>query len=296
MMSTYIRHATMCLIVLMMVVMLIVVYIGNQLITPALVSIGQPPTDLPCQIVSFKDEKQQHISGWLIRGQPNAGVILLLHGVRSNRLSMLNRARFLHQQGYAVLLIDLPAHGESPANSITFGLNESYGVRAAIHYLHQQLPNQKIGVIATSLGAASLVFTAAHIDVDAVVLESMYPTIDEAVGNRLQRHVGIFSHIFAPLLLWQLPIRLDIDPQQLRPIDHLSQLDAPIFIISGAQDQHTTLSETQRLFAVAPQPKTLWMVKGAAHIDLHQFAQTHYEYKISVFFKKHLRDQSIGLS
>lgn len=277
------RRAIICL---MLVIALF--YVGSGLIAPALMSVGQPPLNLPCQIVSFHDEKQQYISGWLIRGQPNAGVILLLHGVRSNRLSMLNRARFLHQRGYSVLLIDLPAHGESPANAITFGLNESYGVRAAVNYLHQMFPHSKVGVIATSLGAASLVFTANHIHVDAVVLESMYPTIDDAITNRLKHHLGTSATFITPLFLWQLPMRLGIQPSQLRPIDHISAVDAPLLIIAGTKDQHTLPQETQRLFGVASPPKTLWMVQGAAHVDLHRFAKTDYEHHISIFLEKYL--------
>jgi len=51
--------------------------------------------------------------------------VLLLHGVRADRREMLGRARFLNRLGYGILLIDLPAHGESPDDHITFGAREA---------------------------------------------------------------------------------------------------------------------------------------------------------------------------
>jgi len=43
-----------------------------------------------------------------------------------------------------------------------------------------------VGVIGVSLGAASLVLAKPDPAPSAVVLESMYPTIEEAVSNRLR--------------------------------------------------------------------------------------------------------------
>jgi len=104
------------------------------------------------------------------------GSVLLLHGLRSDRLQMLARARFLTAAGYFVLLIDLPAHGESSGDRITFGMREGKGVEAALDYLRQRFPRDRIGVIGVSLGAASLVLSHPARPPDAVVLESMYPT------------------------------------------------------------------------------------------------------------------------
>ena len=51
--------------------------------------------------------------------------ILGMHGVRGNRLSMLDRARFLSHAGFSVLVFDFQAHGESSGEHTTFGELES---------------------------------------------------------------------------------------------------------------------------------------------------------------------------
>ena len=58
-----------------------------------------------------------------------------MHGVRSNRLQMLDRARFLNKFGYSVLLFDFQAHGESIGDHITFGYLESLDANAGYSYL-----------------------------------------------------------------------------------------------------------------------------------------------------------------
>ncbi|MES2933941.1 MAG: alpha/beta hydrolase [Pseudomonadota bacterium] len=255
-------------------------------------SIGTPPPDLSAQNIKFHDGTGQSISGWMVHGKPGAGVVLLLHGVRADRREMLGRARFLKQLDYSVLLIDLPAHGESSGEYISYGLKEAQGVKSALTYLARTLPSEKVGVIGVSLGAAALVLAKPTPAPSAVVLESMFPTIREAVTDRLNLYLGSAGEYLAPLLLWQMPLRFSISPDQLRPIQELAAWHAPILIAAGAIDQHTTLAETKRIFAAANQPKQLWVVDAAAHVDLHAFDTKTYEAKISTFLAQHLRTGS----
>lgn len=270
---------------------LAVVGVGELLSRPATREIGPAPADFSAVVVHIPVVGTGGLAGWWARGEPGKGVVLLLHGVRANRTQMLQRARFLKRNGYGTLLIDLPAHGESPGERITFGAREAAGVVAALGFLRQEALNERIGVIGVSLGAASVVLAAPLPPPDAVVLESMYPTIDEAVSNRLTARLGAWGRYLAQPLLWQLPMRAGISTGDLRPIDGLPRLRAPVLIASGADDQHTPWVETVRLFDAANEPKQLWRVDGAAHVDLHAFAPQDYERHVLHFLARHLRGQ-----
>ena len=265
---------------------------GEVLSRPALRPVGQPPTDFPAQIVRIPTESSRFVMGWFARAEKNGPAVLLLHGVRADRTQMLRRARFLIEAGYSALLIDLPAHGESPGDRITFGARESTGVRASIDFLRRELPGQSIGIIGVSLGAASTVLAGLQPSPDAVVIESMYPTIEEAVSDRLTMRLGPLASELVPLLLWQLPLRTGVSAAELRPIEKLPSLHAPLFVISGAEDQHTKWVQTQRLYDAAQQPKELWKVQNAAHVDLHSFAPEEYRRRILLFLGKHLRNEA----
>ncbi|MBS0388791.1 MAG: alpha/beta hydrolase, partial [Proteobacteria bacterium] len=194
--------------------------------------------------------------------------------------------------GYSVLLIDLPGHGESTGDKITFGAREGAGVTAALAFLRRELPTERIGIIGTSMGAAALVLAHPQPPADAVILESMYPTIDEAVRDRLTIRFGPAGARLAPLLLWQLPLQLGVAAESLRPIDNIAALGSPVLVAAGTSDEDTTWAETLRIFSAALPPKELWAVAGAAHIDLYEYSGKEYEAKVLQFFSRYLRHEA----
>jgi fermentation-respiration switch protein FrsA (DUF1100 family) len=270
---------------------------GGQLVAPNPAIAGPPPADLGAQSVRIRQPHGPTLAGWFIPGgrQPEAsGAMLLLHGIRSNRTAMLSRARFLRAAGYAVLLIDLQAHGESAGAHIGFGWTESDNVRAAVHWLHKRLPGEPVGVIGVSLGGAAAVLGDAALEVDALVLESVYSSIERAVENRLALRLGGLGRRLAPLLLWQLAPRLGIPSHRLQPLNSIHTLRSPLLLIAGSDDQHTRIDESQALFAAAPPPKTLWIVDGAAHQDLHRYAPQRYQATVLAFLQRYMRGSQAG--
>jgi len=267
----------------------VVLLAGEMLSRPASTRVvGQPPGDLGAVSVRLPVSPTASVAGWFSRGT-GRGAVLLLHGVRADRTQMLGRARFLRDAGYSVMLIDLPGHGESSGDRIGFGAREAAGVTAALQYVRQQLPADRVGVIGVSLGAAALVLARPMPPPDAVVVESMYATLSEAVSNRLVLRLGPGGQVLAPLLLWQVPLRLGVSVDDLRPVAAMSSLAAPLLVASGTDDRHTLWPETERIFAAAQQPKALWAVSGAAHVDLHLHDAAAYRTRILGFLEEHLR-------
>jgi pimeloyl-ACP methyl ester carboxylesterase len=219
------------------------------------------------------------------------GAVVLMHGVRANRLSMLDRARFLARAGFTVLLFDFQAHGESPGAHITFGYLESRDVRAAVNYVRANVPGEKIGVIGVSMGGAAALLAVPVLDVDAIVLEMVYPTAKQAIGNRLNARFGRAGKLLVPLLSWQLKPRLGVGVDDLRPIDKVGRLTMPKLFIAGSEDRYTPLAESQQMFEMASKPKDLWIVNGAGHQDLYRFVGGDYEQRILTFFSGSLRNK-----
>jgi uncharacterized protein len=262
---------------------------GSLLTRPVNQSIGELPADFAAKQVEFSGSSGTIIRGWFVQGKENFGAVILMHGVRANRLSMLERARCLSRAGYSVLLFDFQAHGESTGEQITFGYLESRDARAAVDFVRALLPKEKIGVIGVSMGGAAFLLADPKLEVDAVVLEMVYPAIEQAVSNRLTARLGGWATILTPLLTWQLKPRLGISAAELRPVDHVSTVTSPKLFIAGADDQHTTLAESKELFAAANDPKELWIVPDVGHVDLYAAAKEEYEQRVNLFFEKHLR-------
>lgn len=274
---------------LIIVITLSIFAIGALLTGSAPSAVGTLSADFPVESIQIPVATGSTVHGWLSYGKPGGSAVLLAHSMRSNRLEMLSRARFLRDQGYSVLFIDLHAHGETAGERITFGLRESESVAASVAFLRNTFPHERIGAIGTSLGAAAIVLAKPDLKLDAVILESLHPTIEEAVDNRLKLHFGSYGSVLLPVMLSQLSFYLDTSMDKLSPIARISNLNSPILFISGTNDSHTTQSETERLYAAARTPKELWIVPGARHFNMHSYAGKEYEQRITAFLSHYLR-------
>ena len=77
--------------------------------------------------------------------------------------------------------------------------------RAAVAFIRERLPRERIGAIGSSLGGAAALLGPAPLPVDALVLESVYPDIGSAIANRVRVVLGsTLGEIAAPAIAWLL--------------------------------------------------------------------------------------------
>lgn len=277
-----------------------VLAVGLQLSSPVSALLGPPPAALPgAEPVQIPSPSGSLLQGWWVPGAPSGGGVVLMHGVWSNRRSMAQRARVLHEHGYAVLLFDLQAHGESSGRRITFGRLEGFDALAAVAFTRQRLPGERVGALGASLGGAAALLGPGPLPVDALVLESVYPDIDAALANRLRAGLGplagpVLASLLAPAFTLLLPPVLGVRPDELRPIDRIGAATAPLLVASGTADDRTTLGEARSLFEHAPEPKQFWAVQGAAHVDLERHDPDAYWRVVLPFLARHLRTGDAG--
>ena len=272
--------------ILILITIISAMSVGWLLVHAVQTSIGNPPADLKAEAVTFASDSGATVHGWWCPIQNAKGAVLLLPGIRANRLSMVERARFLRRAGYSVLLIDFQATGETTGDHITFGWKESQDVLAAINFVRQTAPKTPVAIIGSSLGGVAALLATPPAKIDALVLEEVYPTIEIATRNRMENYLGVFGRMLTPLLLNQLQWRLGVSPSQLRPVDHMENVECPVFIISGENDKNTRTTDTRMLVQHARSPKEVWFMPNVGHVDLHQAARQEYERRVLAFLAK----------
>ncbi|MBN2547787.1 MAG: alpha/beta fold hydrolase, partial [Anaerolineales bacterium] len=152
--------------------------------------------------------------GWYIppqsaaKDQPAAAVILL-HGYASHRLATKSYAEMLARHGYAVLMYDQRASGESEGETLSWGWRDVADVQGAIAYLQgrPELANGKIGVLGCSTGAEIAIAAAAQQSaIQAVVADAPYYTTaqDLPPADNLLEWLSIpMYHLLIQLMEWK---------------------------------------------------------------------------------------------
>jgi uncharacterized protein len=264
------------------------VYVGYQLLAPVPRTIGAAPESLGGKTVEFPSRSGGTIVGWLTESHGSEGCVLLLHAIRADRRSMVDRARFLRDEGYDTLCIDFQAHGESLGGRITMGHLESMDAAAGVAFLRERFPNLPVAVIGTSLGGAAALMADYEDPPEALVVEAVFSDAETAIGNRFEMRLGRYGKFFTPLLTWQIQPILGIAPSTLSPVRASASVAEPVLVIQGENDRHAKPSEAAAIYTALKGQKELWVIPGAAHVDLHRFAANAYEERVVRFLKTHL--------
>ena len=264
---------------------------GSLMIHPKHHAVNAPPRDLACVNVSFASEPGIEIKGWYVEAPAASRAVLLLHPMGGDRTSMLDYARFLHRAGYACLMIDFRAHGESTGEMRSFGWHEARDAAAGVAWLKQRLPGARVAVIGTSLGGAAALLAKDSLHADAIIAQSVYAHLRDATWNRLDMRLGAtIASTSSWLLDGQVPLRMSLNIDDIAPAKAAVFTTCPVFVIHGTEDRNARLWEGRAIYDACPSPlKQWWAVPGAAHVDLCTFAGEDYQRRVLAFFEASLK-------
>lgn len=221
---------------------------------------------------------------------PTAPAILLLHGNGGNRRDMVDMATWLAGEGYSVLSIDMRGHGQSSPKSKSFGYLEAHDAHAALAWLRQQHPASKLGAIGFSLGgAASVLGDKGPLDVDALVMMSVYPDIRTAIFNRIEAAAGTLpATAIEPMLSYQSIPRYGVAPDKLSPLEALNKVRVPVMLVGGELDAYTPPAETEAMYRAAPPGSEWWILGGLGHDDVVRATDPAFRQKLKAYLVRSL--------
>lgn len=227
------------------------------------------------------------ISGWYVAGTQPRGIVIV-HGIHANRAYLIPQAVILAEAGYHLLLIDLRGHGQSEDAIMTFGYREALDVEAAVDYLMALPDVEQVGALGHSLGAAAVVRAAATDQrLEALVLQSTYSSLSQAVDDSFNNFVLLPKWPFAPLVIALAEFRTGLDMGQIDSARDLATMPPrPVLIIHGKGDNVFPVHHAHIMFDSAQEPKTLWIVEGmAGHINPIDGHKSEYKERVLEFFE-----------
>lgn len=235
------------------------------------------------------------LKAWSVRpDDANGDTVVLLHGLKGNRLEMVNYADIFLAHGYSVLMPDARAHGNSGGDIATYGLLERDDTHQWVNWLET---NQHPGCVygfGESMGAAQLLQSlTVESRFCAVIAECPFSAFRETSYDRVgQRfHVGpwlgrtILRPIVTSAFLYaRLRYKLDMD--RVSPEAAVAASHVPILLIHGEADTNIPVRHSLRM-AAGNATSVLWKVPGTGHSNAIDTSPSELESKALSWFGNH---------
>jgi len=269
------------LIIFAIIFALVIVYVLSSLINRA------TPYDVPKladneEIIELTTPDDVKIIGSYIAGpNDNSPAILMLHGNGGSRAQFWKHLRVYNDAGFAVFAIDFRGHGQSQPESKSYGVYESIDTYTAFDFLKIKQQGAKIGVLGLSLGgSAALIGDNGPLAADAMILQSVFPDLRRAIGNRVD--------FIEPLLSNQSYLRYTRGPDKISPIKSAPQFEGATLLIGGEEDIYTPPDEIKEMHDVMRNPKWIWIIAGLDHAQMSGLNDDAYMERTLRFFKESL--------
>lgn len=250
------------------------------------------------QDVSVTASDGSHLQGWFARpADTNGDAVIFLHGVGDNRQGMMGFAELFLSNGFAVLVPDSRAQGESGGDFPTYGLKESDDVHRWFDWLVMRQHPKCVFGMGESMGAAILLQSVERESrFCAVVAESSFATFRQIAYVR----VGQFFH--TGTWLGRVALRPAVELAFLygRLTRGVNLADAspersvvgsrvPIFLIHGLADDNIPPQQSERIRAHDPAEIVLWEVPNAGHCGAVNAAGQEFDTRVLGWFTSHDR-------
>jgi len=233
------------------------------------------------------------LSGWYIPGGSEELTIILVHGIGSVRSgdNAVDLASRLVAQGFNVLMFDLRGHGNSGGELISAGYFERQDVLGAFDFLTSQgIPSNNIGIVGFSMGAATVLLSAAEEPaICAVVADSPYARVSDLIAQQTARKTTLpewITPIFAPGVKLMARVLYGIDIGALVPEEAVKLLPYPIMVIHGKADTMIPFDHGVRVHRTAHPESIIWLVPNVGHIDAFLTYPEEYVDRLVEYFHK----------
>jgi fermentation-respiration switch protein FrsA (DUF1100 family) len=139
-------------------------------------------------------------------------------------------------------------------------------------------------------GAVALMAAARSPEVRAVVAESPFARLDNAVGNHFRMAFGAAGPLVGVPVRWIGEGFIRRRCCDVSPVDEIPRISPrPLLLIQDGADRLCPPEETAALMAAAKEPKELWTVPNADHIQAEDVAPKELEQRVPAFFRRAFR-------
>ncbi len=240
------------------------------------------------------------VAGWWVpakRAEPAASSVILVDGLGGckNSIAVLVPAGMLWRNGFNVLLIDLRDTGGSTFQDgrSTIGNEEYQDVLGAWDWLVnvKDMPANKIGLFANSLGGANAVYAFGEEPrIAALFMQSTFGNLGQVIAAELAR--AGYPKFLAPSALVAGSIVTGVNLYGHNPLDAIRKATGrPVYIVHTHADTRIDIGQSEQLAAAAQAAGvdvTTWFPEKGEHVQTPAVYPQEFEQRLVGFFRQAL--------
>ena len=201
--------------------------------------------------------------------------VILVHGLGGNRYTNYPLAEMFLQKGYNVLTYDQRSSNENTAQYTAFGYWEKYDLIDYIHYVHNHVPEQVIGIWGTSFGGATAGLAMGDKDaeskVDFLILDCPVSDMKWMVEEEMRKmDIGLpVSYMtFCGNVINRIELGFGYDDANV--CNEISDIEIPVLIINSEADTLTPQFMGQEIYdsICNNESKMIWTAADSEHAEI----------------------------
>jgi fermentation-respiration switch protein FrsA (DUF1100 family) len=214
--------------------------------------------------VRFRSADGVELHGWFLPAQGAAeGTVLFLHGNAENISTHILSVSWMPARGFNVFLFDYRGYGASQGTATLSGVLQDTDAATRTLLARADIDKSRIVVFGQSLGGSLAAYYVAHSafrdDIRVLVIDSAFSSYAGIVREKLA------ANWFTWPFQWLSSLTVD---ERFSPLPAMKLISPiPLLVIQGDRDTIVPPHHARRLYDAALEPKQLWIVEGAGHIQ-----------------------------
>jgi fermentation-respiration switch protein FrsA (DUF1100 family) len=219
---------------------------------------------LAYQELTFKTKDGLELVGWFLPAKgPALGTILQLHGNAENISTHFASLAWMPARGFNVFIFDYRGYGGSEGSPSLEGAQMDIDAAMETLLSRSDIDSKRVVMYGQSLGGALAAYYVAHSprrdQLRGLILESAFSDYIDIARETATNHWFTWPFQWIPLL--------SVD-DHFSPLPGMANISpVPLLILHGDRDTIVPMHHGQRLYDAAREPKQLWIVPGAGHIQ-----------------------------
>jgi len=234
--------------------------------------------NIPSKDLTLKTSDGVNIAAYEVYEADPKAVIIFISGIQNPSVkAFFAHAAALKEEGYASILMEMRAHGQSEGDEICVGYKEHLDVKAVTDYIkaNDEYDNVPIIVYGLSMGGAVAINSAGlYEEIDGLISMSAFSSWEDVFCDNMANMGApqILCAIEKPFVIAYSALRFGFNVTDIKPKTQIKNLgNRPALIYHSKNDSQIPYASFERIIKNAPKGIQTIVKDGDYHFPVENF-------------------------